>query len=527
MTGLAGTSALVRAHVHRDRVRIAVWVLSIVGLVAAATSSVKALYPTPADLDAAARAAQSSAVAKVFKGPAQALDTIGGQVAFQIVVFGIVAVGLMTLLMVVRLTRAEEESGRLELIRALPVGRRAPLAAALLVVGAMDVGVGVLVTLTLLAYALPTGGSIVIGVSFVVVGFVFASIAAVTAQLTENARVASGLAGAALALSFLLRAIGDVGNGTLSWLSPIGWAHKARPYAGEQWWPLLLAVGLSAALVMVAVRLLDHRDLDAGLIAPRAGPATASPSLSTVGGLALRLQRGGVLWWGLGVLVLGVGYGSVTGSIEDFVSGNQTIQDVIARGTGSLVDSFLATALLILALVTAGFAVQAVGRLRTEEASGRAEVLLATATSRRRWAGSHLAVAFGGTAVVLAAGGIGLGLLASVTTSDMSQLPRVAVAALAYVPPVWILAAIAVALFGLAPQWTALAWAPLAMCVVIGMFGSLLDLPSVVLHLSPFEWTPSVPAAGWDGLPIVVLTAIGAGVAVIGLASFDRRDLTT
>ena len=526
MTAATGTRRLIRADLHRDRVRIAVWITGIAGLVAAATSSVKTLYPTQADIDAAARAAANSAVALVFKGPAQALDTIGGLVAFQIVVSGIVAVGLMSLLMTVRLTRAEEESGRLELVRALPVGRRAPLASALGVVGGMDAAVGLLVTLALLAYGLPAAGSVVVGASFALVGFVFAAIAAITAQVTENARVASGLAGAALATSFVLRAIGDVGNGGLSWLSPIGWAAKARPFAGESWWPLLLPVVTAGVLVLVAVRVVDRRDLGAGLIPPRPGPATA-PSLAGPSGLARRLQRGGLLWWGFGVLVLGIGYGSITGSIDDFVGSNQTIQDVIARGPGSLVDSFLATSLLILALVTGGYAVQAVGRLRTEESSGRAEVVLATATSRLRWVGSHLVFAFGGSALVLAAGGAGLGLLAGLTTSDAGQLPRVTLASLAYVPAVWILAAIAVVLFGVLPQWTALAWAPLAVCLVIGMFGTLLDLPAAVLDLSPFEWTPSVPAASWDAVPILLLTAAGAAVAAIGLASFRRRDLTT
>jgi ABC-2 type transport system permease protein len=227
------------------------------------------------------------------------------------------------------------------------------------------------------------------------------------------------------------------------------------------------------------------------------------------------------------VLVLGVGYGSITGNIEDFVADNQTIQDIIARGGGSLVKSFLATSLLILALVTSGFAVQAVTRLRAEEVSGRAEAVLATATGRVQWAGSHLAVAFGGSALVLLAGGAGLGLLAALTTGDVGDLPRVALASLAYVPPVWVLTAIGVALFGLVPRWTALAWVPLAVCLVIGMFGTLLDLPSAVLDLSPFEQTPRVPAGAWDAVPIVALIAVGAAVAVVGLAAFRRRDLTT
>src|SRR5262249_54877686 len=130
VTTLTGTGRLVRFHLHPDRVRIVVWILAILGLGAAATSSVKPLHPTRADLQSAAKAARDNVVALVFKGPAQALDTIGGQVAFQIVAFGIVAVALMSLLTMVTLTRAEEESGRLELIRALPVGRAAPLAAA-------------------------------------------------------------------------------------------------------------------------------------------------------------------------------------------------------------------------------------------------------------------------------------------------------------------------------------------------------------------------------------------------------------
>ncbi len=527
MTTLAGTGRLVGAHLRRDRTRIAVWITAIVGLVAATTSSVKALYPTQADLDSAAKAAEDNVAALVFKGPAQALDTIGGQVAFQIVAFGIVAVALMSLLTVVRLTRAEEESGRLELVRALPIGRGAPLAAAVAVVAGMNVAVGALVTAALLAYDLPLAGSLVVGVSFAVVGFLFAAVAAVAAQLTENARVASGLAGAVLALAFVLRAVGDAGDGTLSWLSPIGWAHKARPYASERWWPLLLATAVAAVLLAVAVRVVERRDLGAGLLPARPGPASAGPSLASVWGLARRLQRGGLLWWGLGVVLLGVGYGSVTGNIDDFVAGNETIQDVIARGGGSLVNSFLATSLLILALVTCAFAVQAVTRLRAEEASERAEVVLATATGRLRWATSHLAIAFGGAAIVLVAGGAGLGLVAGLSTNDLSELPRVAVASLAYVPAVWVLAAIAVALFGLAPRWTALAWAPLAVCLVIGMFGTLLDLPRPVLDVSPFEQTPSVPAGAWNIVPIVALAAVGAVIAAVGLAAFRQRDLTT
>jgi ABC-2 type transport system permease protein len=522
---LAGTAVLARSTLHRDRTRILVWVVAVGGLVAVAASSVKRLYPTAADLAQAAQASADSAIARAFKGPPLALDTIGGQVAFQVMVFGAMGVALMSLLTMSRLTRTEEEDGRLELVRALPVGRRAPLAAALVVVGLMDVAVGALVAAGLAAQGLPAGGSLLVGASFAGVGFVFAALTAVTAQITENARVASGIAGAVLAAAFLLRAIGDVGNGAVSWLSPIGWAQKTRPYAGDVGWPLVLPVVATVVLVVVAVRLLDRRDLGAGLVAPRPGPAHGGPALATPAGLARRLQRGGALWWGFGIVVLGVAYGSLAASIDDFVGDNQAIQDVIARRGGSLVDSFLATALLILSLVTCGFAVQSTLRLRAEETSGCAEVVLAAPASRSRWAGSHLVIAFGWSAVALVVGGFGLGLLAGIATDDLGLVARVGVASLAYVPAVWVVAAIAVALFGLLPHWTALGWAPVAVCFVIGMFGTLLDLPRAVLDVSPFELTPGVPAADWQATPLVVLLAVAAAITAAGLVGFRRRDV--
>ena len=241
----------------------------------------------------------------------------------------------------------------------------------------------------------------------------------------------------------------------------------------------------------------------------------------------MRLQRGGVLWWGAGVVGLGVAYGSIAGSIDSFVDGNESIEDVIARGGGDLLDAFLATSLLIMALVACGFAVQSVLRLRAEEAGGRAEVLLATPTSRVRWAAGHAGIAFAGSALALVLGGVALGVLAGLTAGDHGDIARVTAAAVAYVPGVWVVTAIAVGLVGLVPRWAALAWAPLAICAVFGMFGTLLDIPQAVLDISPFELTPRVPAAAWDAVPIVALLAVAVAVTAGGLTALRQRDLTT
>jgi ABC-2 type transport system permease protein len=181
---------------------------------------------------------------------------------------------------------------------------------------------GALLTVTLAGQGVPGidwSGSFVFSAALVSVGLVFTAVAAVTAQITEHSRAASGLAIAALGTAYAIRAVGDVSGGALSWLSPIGWAQRARPYVDERWSPLLLAVALTAVLLTIAVALSTRRDVGAGLRHPRPGPPAASAALGTPWGLTLRLQRGVLIGWCAGMCAFGVMYGSVIGDVEDYV----------------------------------------------------------------------------------------------------------------------------------------------------------------------------------------------------------------
>ena len=128
----------------------------------------------------------------------------------------------MSLLTVVRHTRTEEETGRLELLGATVVGRYAPLTAALLTAAVANVSIVVLTVLFLAGTGLPTAGSVALALAIGLCGLVFAAVAAVAAQLTANARSANGIAAAVLGASFLLRALGDTGPTWVSWISPWG-----------------------------------------------------------------------------------------------------------------------------------------------------------------------------------------------------------------------------------------------------------------------------------------------------------------
>ena len=526
MTSLTGTLALTRFILRRDRIRILVWIVAIVALGALTVVGITGLFPDQASLDQTAAATQHNAAAIAFNGPPQGLDTVGGQVAFQFGAFGMVLVALMSIFMLGRLTRGEEEAGRLEVVRSLPVGIHANTLAAAITVGAMNLAVGGLTAGVLIAQGLPVAGSVTLGVSLVLVGLVFGGVALLAAQITESTRVVYGAAGAVVVASYVVRAIGDIGDGTVSWLSPIGIAQKARPFADERWWPLLLLVAATVVLVAAATVLVTRRDLGAGLVAPRPGPAAAAAGLGRPLGLAFRLQRGSLIGWGAGVLVLAIAYGWIGPTVDAFVGQNEALAKLLAgTGGGSLTDLYFATSFRIMALIATGFAVQSTLQVRSEETAMRADLVLATPVSRWRFATSHLAVACAGSVILLGVAGLATGVTYGLAGGGLDSVPRLLEAALVYAPAMWIVVGLGIALDGLVPRWVGASWAVLAACLVVGFLGAVLNLPDWFQDLSPFEHVPQLPAAPLAITPLLAMSAVAIGLLVVGLAGLRRRDI--
>ena len=178
-----------------------------------------------------------------------------------------------------------------------------------------------------------------------------------------------------------------------------------------------------------------------------------------------------------------------------------------------------------MALIATGFAIQSALRVRSEETSMHAELVLATPVSRWRFAASHLAVACAGSVILLAVAGLATGLTYGLAGGDMQSVPRLFGAALVYAPAMWIMVGLAIALDGLVPRWVGASWAILAACLVVGFLGAVLGLPRWLQDLSPFERVPQLPAASLSLLPLVVMSAVAAGLTLIGLAGLRRRDI--
>lgn len=530
MNAAAGTATLVRLALRRDLVMLPVWILALAATAGSSAAATVGLFPSEQERIAVAETSNHSQALVALYGRIYDPSSLGSIALVKLGGTGAVFVAVFAALLMIRHTRAEEETGRLELVGAAAVGRRAPLTAAFLVALAAHLALALLTALALIGAGLPAAGSFAFGLSWASVGLSFSAIAAVAAQLTTAARAATALTMSALGAAYLLRAAGDLAHGTglawLTWLSPIGWSQQLRPYAGDRWWVLLVVLAFTALMAYAAYLLTTRRDLGAGVLPDRPGPASAAPSLRSPLALAWRLQRPTFFVWAAGFALLGLVVGAVAHNAADFLQGSQAQAMITALGgRQTLIDAFLATELTFMAVIASAYGVQATLRLHAEEAAHRVDPLLSTATGRTRWALSHYTVALGGTAALIALAGACTALPHALRTGDPAQFPRVLGSALAHLPAAWTVTALALLLYALAPRLAALAWAALAAAFLLLELGALLELPQPVMDLSPYVHTPKFPGAPFTLTPLLALTAVAALLSALGLAVFRRRDI--
>jgi ABC-2 type transport system permease protein len=536
MNAVTGFGALCRLAVRRDRFVLPLWTVGMATFTAATTALWANDFGSTADLVRETRLAAGSPGIRLLglaSGP-----SLGAYAMVRNFVLLAVLAALMSVFAVVRHTRQGEETGRAELVGAAPVGRHAVLAAALAITVAADAVLAVLLALALLVAGQPVGGSLTAGAAVAGVGLVFAGVAAVTVQLAASTRGASGLAAAVLGVAFLAGGVGNmtgrVDPGGLrvestwaAWTSPVGWGQQMRPFGGDNWWPLALSVTLFLAATALAAYLATRRDFALGMVAPRPGPAHAGRTLRGPVGLAWRLQRGPVVGWAVGMLGFGLVMGGLTEQSRD-ATGSARDFYVRMGGSDRLVDAYRSSIMQMAGIAAAVYVVQVLLRLRSEEADGPLEPVLATAVGRVRWAAAHVGVTLLGATGLVLLFAVGAGSAAAGALGDpAAQIVPLVGAGLAQLPAIGVVAAVVLVAVAFAHRAAvAVTWSLLLAAIVLGpLFGATLGVPAWGQDLSPFTHVPKVPAAPFDAGPLIGLVVVLAVFASAGFAGLRHRDL--
>ncbi len=396
-----------------------IWVLVLGGSMIGTAASVAALYDTPAKIHTYAQAVTSGNALVAINGKVEGIDSLGGVIQDE---FGFMAAFLLPLLgiaLVARATRREEESGRLELLLGGRIARHAPTSAALLVATATIAATGALFTLGLALSGVPLEGSVLYALSLCTLAFVFAGLAALLAQLTLHARGVYSWSLMVLAASYVVRGVGDATTTWVTWLSPLGWAEKAAPFGEQRWWVLAVPIAVGLSLAASALWLAARRDLGSALIRSGAGPERAEARLRTPIGLAVWIHRPAILGWLAGGVILTGMMGALSQQLLDAIAGNPAIARAMGIAHPRALDGVVAATQLYVAVLSAGYVVQAVGNLRVEESEGRLETRLSGSLSRAHWLASHTVVVLGGLLTIV----VGSSLVLGLATAAVSRRP--------------------------------------------------------------------------------------------------------
>ncbi|MDR0436115.1 MAG: polyketide antibiotic transporter [Propionibacteriaceae bacterium] len=540
MNALAGTWALFRAGLKRDKARLATWAVAIPLTHWGVAVALRSVFSDDPASMAARGAIMETPTGVIFGGPGYGSDhyTVAAMISNEMTLYYELPLAIGLLLLVTRATRGDEESGRFELIGAASVGRLAALTSGLVTALLLAVLNGALLSAVGVAVGLDAASSLAWAWGIAGCGFLFAALGALVAQLTSLERSANMAALVAVGIAFMLRAIGDMQQqhgSWLSWLSPLAWTQQLRAYVELRLWPLSLYLVVSAVLVTVAFALAARRDLGAGLLPDRLGRVTAPRSLASPMALALRLLRTNVLVWLITTLALGAACGPLMAQLGEYVRENAEVYEKIFglptdAADQLLAHSFMAYLLLFFTVFGAVVGVTATGRLRAAEIQGTMEAQLARPVSRYRLLGAWCTVGLAVPVLLLTLGAFTMGVLTPEgywgdSSSALTFGLHLAGQSLVYLPAAAIVTGVAVALFGWAPKLIGVAWGSLGYVVLCGMFGQLLALPDWAIKVSGVGATPLLPSQPMQWPPVLIMSVIAAALIVLGFIGFRRRDV--
>ncbi|MCL1792241.1 MAG: ABC transporter permease [Oscillospiraceae bacterium] len=535
------TGKLVRFMLKREIVTSTVWIVILALFSAALAPAMSGMFDT--DGRAQFVATLDNPVMVAMMGPVYGADnyTEGAMYTGMMLLWVVIAAAVMNIFLVVRHTRADEEKGRAEVVRSLPVGRLANLNAAMLTALIINAVLGLSTGLGLAAMGVANmgfAGSMLFGAAVGAGGLAFAAVTALFCQLSTSRSGAAGFSFLALGVFYMLRAAGDMQNSEiLSCISPLGLVLRAQAYIENRWWPIFVLLTISAAISAAAYRLNSIRDLDQGFIPARPGKKQASVFLRSNFGLSFRLLRNTVIVWVIVMFSLGASYGSIIGDIGTFVGDSPEYLQILGMPK-ELVDtltgaekesivqtyfmSFVTSMMTLIAIVPLLLAAM---KPRSEEKDHRAEHVLSRVVPRGRYLAAYTAIAYLSSALIPCA--TAAGIYAPTGAASPFSLADLFKANLAYLPALWVMIGIAVFLVGALPKFSGAIWGYYGFVCFSSFIGEVIGLPDWLLGIAPLKHVSKVLLVDIDYVPLIVMTAIAIALTAAGFVFYRKREMVT
>lgn len=485
-----------------------------------------------------------------------ALGTPQGYTTFKFLALLPLMLGIWMVIAGARLTRADEENGALDLLLGAPISRARYLTEKIIAFALGTILVGALITLGLIlglaAAKVPMdlGGDVMAGVNVVLASFVYGALALFFSQFTRTSGAAAGIAGAYMAVDFVVAGAMRATNGPefISGLTINFYSELSKPIIptyGTNPGALLVLLAISVVLSVASVWLFVRRDAgdvvklwsSSGQVARRVAPATSLArargdlSLRGVAPRSLASNWLSIFWWMVGLAVFGVYAVFIAKSAEDVIAkafkSSPVLQTIFGGSNLATNGGFIqAVEFSFIPFVSVLAAMFFAINWASDLDHARLETLLSAPLPRWRVPLERF--------VVVVVGVVALGLVAwlapvvgGAVASFSLDAGSLAAAGLGMIPLGLVTGALVYALAG-----------RLSSGVILGVVGGLaslsflaellndlLKLPAWTLSLSIFHvyGQPISQGVNWTGT--IVLLVIAAVLLAIGVVRFVREDV--
>lgn len=528
----ASWNILLMLYLKRDWKKIIVWIFGL-GLFSAGFVPAFEEIAKGQGLAGMYETLQNPAmIAMVGPTPAESAGeyTLGAMYAHEMLLFcGLFAI-IISAIHVVGHTRKEEDLGLTELVRSFQVGRQANSLAVVMEIVFINIILALMIGGVMTSFGAETisaEGSFLFGASVGMAGIMGAAIALVMAQIMPMSSAATGSSLGIIGLMYIVRAGTDVSNVDLSMLNPLGWTYLTYPFTEDNWTPFIFALVFSLVMMMIAFALEGARDMGAGYLPEREGQAHAKKSLLSVPGLFTKINKGIIIGWLIGFVVMGATYGSIYGDMQAFLESNEMIEQMFTQAGSSIEESFTSMIMMVLISLVSILPIVVVNKLFAEEKHLHLSQIFATRVSRGElyWTSVGLAVIAGIAGVLLTAvslGGTAIGVVDDSLTMGMSDFLA---AGFNLLPSVLFVTSLAALALGWAPKLGKVVYVYLAYSFLLNYFAGILDLPEWFLNTAIQNWIPQMPMEEFDLTIFITITVISIGLMVVGSLGYKHRDM--
>ncbi|HEX2913051.1 MAG TPA: ABC transporter permease subunit [Chloroflexia bacterium] len=485
-----------------------------------------------------------------FFGKVYDVETLGGYIHFEIMIYLPVLLGIFALMAGSAIIRGEEEKEALDLLLSTPHSRVLVLlqkAAAVTVAVVLIAAIGYLSLVIGAAVAgveLSAGGAALAHLNIVLVALLYGSVALFFAQLVPSRKAAAGWAGGFLAAGYLMNSMGQSIEG-LRWLrsyTPFYYYDLSKPMAksvGTDWGAISLLAFLILPFLAGALLMYLKRDHSGVFQLPAIGrkvevtsssrvTAPKAPWLFSTFTFGLKSSLFGVIVWGLGmaayeVMVLG-SFNGMRDSIGRMLSNDffRSLGFTVLPSNESMVDLIVFIFLLPLC---AAYAIIQVAGWAGEESNGRLELLLSIPIPRWRLLIGRFVASICASALTVGITGLGFALCCqffNITINTGNALE-------AFVG-LWVICVLVAAtgylLAAFGPSWAvAVSGTLVVVSYVLTIIGPALKLPDWTIDLSFFHQYGKPLVEGLNWTATLVMLAVSVVFLALGVFRFWKRDL--